>query len=322
MPHSTGAGVYAIALCAAALDCAAQNFPAKPIRIINTTSAGGPAELTARLIGQKFTDAWGQQIVVDTRTGAAGVIGAELVARAAPDGYTLLLGSGSSMVIAPLVQKSIPYDPRHDFAPVGIVVMAPFLLVAHPSVPAKTVPEFVAAAKARPGFYNFGSAGTGSTAHLGAEQLKHLAGIDIRHVPYKGALPAAADLAAGQVQILFNSMATALPHVNAGRINLLATGATTRSPLIPNTPTLAETYPGVEVVTWYGLIAPAKTPRAVVQKLNAEIARALASPELIARFAALGLDPHPCTPDALAAYLRDEREKWGRIVTLAGVRAD
>jgi tripartite-type tricarboxylate transporter receptor subunit TctC len=296
----------------------AQPYPTKPLRFV---TGGGP-DAMARILGPKLTEAWGQQVVVDTRTGAGGIIGAEMVARAAPDGYTLLLGSGSSMVIAPQLQKAPSYDPLRDFAPVSIVVMAPFVLVAHPSVPAKSVPEFVAAAKARPGFYNFGSAGTGSTAHLGAEQLKMLAGIDIRHVPYKGALPAAADLAGGQIQVLFNSMATALPHVNAGRITLLATGATARSPLIPNTPTIAETYPGFEVVTWYGIVAPAKTPRALVLKLHGEIARSVASPDLIARFSGLGLDPNPCTPEYMAAYLKSEIEKWGKVIKVAGVKVE
>ena len=313
---------YALALCGVATTCAAQPYPAKPIRIINTTTAGGPAELTARLVGQKFTDAWGQQVVVDSRTGAGGTIGAEMVAHPAPDGYTLLLGSGSSMVIAPQLQKRVGYEPLRDFTPVSIVVLAPFVLVAHTSVPAKTLAEFIAAAKANPGRYNFGSAGTGSTAHLGAEQLKMVAGIDMRHVPYKGALPAAADLAAGQIQVLFNSMATALPHVNAGRINLLATGATTRSPLIPNTPTIAETYPGFEVVTWYGIVAPAKTPRSLVLKLNGQIARAVASPDLIARFSGLGLDPHPGTPEEMGAYLKSEIAKWGKVIREAGVKAE
>ena len=245
-----------------------------------------------------------------------------MVAHSAADGYTLLLGSGSSMVIAPQLQKRVGYEPLRDFTPVSIVVLAPFVLVAHTSVPAKTLAEFIAAAKANPGRYNFGSAGTGSTAHLGAEQLKMVAGIDMRHVPYKGALPAAADLAAGQIQVLFNSMATALPHVNAGRINLLATGATTRSPLIPNTPTIAETYPGFEVVTWYGIVAPAKTPRSLVLKLNSEIARAVASPDLIARFSGLGLDPHPGTPDEMGAYLKSEIDKWGKVIRAAGVKAE
>ena len=313
--------IIAVAMLAVSFVCTAQPYPAKPIRIINTTSAGGPAELTARLIGQKFTEAWGQQVVVDTRTGAAGTIGAEMVAHAAPDGYTLLLGSGSSIVIAPLVQKT-SYDPLRDFAPVSMAVMAPFLLVAHPAVPAKSLPEFITAAKAKPGVYNFGSTGSGSTSHLGAEQLKMLAGIDIHHIAYKGAITAASGMVAGEVHILFNSMATALPHVNTGRITLLATGATARSPLIPNTPTIAETFPGFEVVTWYSIAAPPRTPRSLVMKLNGEIARALTSPDLAARFAVMGLDPHPSTPEEMAAYMKSEMEKWGKVIKAAGVKIE
>jgi len=300
----------------------AQAYPVKPIRIINTTSAGGPAELTARMVGQRFSEAWGQQVVVDTRTGAAGTIGAEIVARAAPDGYTLLLGSSSTMIIAPLLQKSVPYNPLSDFAPVSIVVMAPFLLVTHPSVGARNAGEFLAIAKSKPGAFNYGSTGSGSTSHLGAEQLRMLTGIDIQHVPYKGAVPAVADLVAGQIQVLFNSMATSLPHVKTGRINLLATAASRRSPLIPDTPTLAETLPGFELVTSYSIAAPAKTPRALVLKLNAEIARALKNDEMLARFAVLGLDPNPTTPEEMLAYMKDETAKWGRVIKTANVKAE
>jgi tripartite-type tricarboxylate transporter receptor subunit TctC len=301
---------------------AAQDYPSRPIRMINTTTAGGPAELVARLIGQKLTEAWGQQVVVDTRTGAAGMIGGELVARASPDGYTLLLGSGASMVVAPLVHKAAPYHPLRDFAHVSMAVISPFALVAHPSVGAKTLPELVAAAKARPGAFNFGSTGTGSTSHLGGEQLRMLAGIDIRHVPYKGAVPAVADLVAGQIHVLFNSMATALPHVKTGRLSLVANGGAKRSPLIPDTPTLAETYPGFEVVTWYSVAAPAKTPRSIVRKLNAGIGSALASPDTLARLATLGHEPHPSTPEAMFEYTRSEMEKWSRIIKAVGVKGD
>ena len=193
------------------------HYPSKPLRIVSTVTAGGPAELVARIVGQRLTEQWGQQVVIDTRAGAAGTIGAEIVARAAPDGYTLLLGSGANMVIAPLVLKTIPYDPIRDFAQVSMVAISPFALVVHPSVGAKSVAELVSAAKAKPGQFNFGSTGVGSTSHLGGEQLKMLTGIDIRHVAYKGAVPAIADLVAGQIQILFNSMASALPQVKAGR---------------------------------------------------------------------------------------------------------
>lgn len=238
--------VYGVVAMMAPLMSLAQtnsNYPNKPIRIINTTSAGGPAELIARIVGQKLTEQWGQQVVIDTRAGAAGTIGAEIVARAAPDGYTLLLGSGASMVIAPLVVKTVPYDPIRDFAQVSMVAISPFALVVHPSVGAKSVADLVAAAKAKPGQFNFGSTGVGSTSHLGGEQLKMLTGIDIRHVAYKGAVPAIADLVGGQIQILFNSMASALPQAKAGRLTLLATCGLTRSPLTPDTPVLAETWP-------------------------------------------------------------------------------
>ena len=312
----------AVALLTHAAGGWAQAYPQKPIRIINTSAAGGPAELVARTLGQKFTEAWGQQVVVDTRAGAAGTIGAEIVARAAPDGYTLLLGSGATMVIAPLVQKGISYDPIRDFAAVSMVVLSPFALVVHPSVGAKSVDELVTAAKAKPGQFNFGSAGMGSTAHLGGEQLKMLTGIDIRHVAYKGAVPAVADLVAGQIHLLFNSLGTALPHAKSGRLNLLARGGPKRSPLLPDTPTLTETWPGFEVVTWYSIAAPAKTPRTLVMQLNGEIAKALASADTIARLTAGGHTPAPGTPEAMLEYTRSEITKFDKIIKAAGVRLD
>ncbi len=262
-----------------------QSYPAKPIRIINTTSAGGPAEVIARLVGQKLTEQWGQQVLIDTRAGAAGTIGAEIVARAAPDGYTLLLGSGASMVIAPLVVKSVPYDPIRDFSQVSMVAISPFALVVHPSVGVKTVADLVAAAKAKSGHFNFGSTGVGSTAHLGGEQLKMLTGIDIRHVAYKGAVPAIADLVGGQIQILFNSMASALPQVKAGRLTLLATCGSTRSPLTPDTPLLAH-------------------------------------PDTVARFQAAGNTPALGTPEAMVDYTRNEMAKFAKIIKAAGVHID
>ncbi len=298
------------------------DYPNKPIRIVNTTSAGGPAEQVARIMGQRLTEAWGQQVVVDNRAGAAGTIGADIVARAAPDGYTLLLGAGSTMVIAPLVHKTIPYDPIRDFAQVSMVAISPFVLVAHPSVGAKTVADLVTTAKAKPGYLNFGSAGMGSTAHLGGEQLKMLTGIDIRHVAYKGAVPAIADLVGGQIHLLFVSMASALPHVKTGRLTLLATCGATRSPLTPDTPTLTETWPGYEVVTWYSIVAPAKTPRALVMRLNGGLHKALANVDTVTRFHAAGNTPAPSTPEAMVDYMRNEIAKFSKIIKAAGVRIE
>ena len=298
------------------------NYPNKPIRIINTTSAGGPAELIARLVGQKLTEQWAQQVVIDTRAGAAGTIGAEIVARAAPDGYTLLLGSGACMVIAPLVVKSVPYDPIRDFAQVSMVAISPFALVVHPSVGAKNVADLVAAAKAKPGQFNFGSTGVGSTSHLGGEQLKMLTGIDIRHVAYKGAVPAIADLVGGQIQILFNSMASALPQVKAGRLTLLATCGLTRSPLTPDTPVLADTWPGYEVVTWYSIVGPAKMTRPLVMRLNEGVRNALTNADTVARFQAAGNTPAASTPEAMVDYTRSEMAKFSKIIKAAGVKID
>jgi len=305
-----------------ALNCNAETFPGKPIRIVNTVSAGGPAELIARIVGQKFTETWGQQVVVDSRPGASGIIGVEIAAHAAPDGYTLLLGSSMTMALAPQLRRTIPYDPFKDFVPVGMIVVSPFVLVAHPSLGARTVSEFVALAKAKPGFYNFGSLGAGSSAHLGGEQLKTRAGINILHIAYKGAAPAATALAAGEVHVLFNSAGSALPHVKAGRLVLLATGGTKRSPLSPDTPTVAETYPGFEVVSSYGLVAPAKTPREIVLKLNSEIGRALANQDIVDRLVAQGHEPRPGTPEDMRAYMQQEYAKWGKVIKDAGVKAD
>jgi len=312
----------AAALCMFASVCAAQPYPNKPIRIINSTAAGGPAELIARMVGQKLTEAWGQQVVVDSRGGAGGIIGAEMAARAAPDGYTLLLGAGATMVFAPLLQPAIRYDPIRDFAHVSMVVLSPFVLVAHPSVGARNVSELVTIAKAKPGFYNFGTLGTGSTSHLGAEVLKMRAGIEFQQVAYKGGAPAVTALVAGEVQLLFNSLASAMPHIKSGRITLLATAGPKRSPLLPDTPTVSETYPGVEVVTWYSILAPAKTPREIVLKLNAEVGRALASRDMIDRLVMQGHEPHPSTPEEMRAYTQRELAKWGKIIQAAGVKTD
>ena len=312
----------AVALWMGVSVCAAQPYPNKPIRIINSTAAGGPAELVARMVGQKLTDAWGQQAVVDSRGGAGGIIGAEMAARAAPDGYTLLLGSGATMVFAPLLQPAIRYDPIKDFAQVSMVVLSPFVLVAHPSVGAKTVSELVAIAKAKPGRFNFGNLGTGSTSHLGSELLKMRTGIDFQQIAYKGGAPAVTALVAGEVHLLFNSLATALPHVKTGRLTLLATAGLKRSPLLPDTPTVAETYPGVEVVTWYSILAPAKTPRNVVLRLNAEITRALESRDMIDRLVMQGHEPHPSTPEEMRDYTQRELVKWGKIIKAAGVKVE
>ncbi|MCC6534120.1 MAG: tripartite tricarboxylate transporter substrate binding protein [Burkholderiales bacterium] len=314
------ASAVALAALSAASTLHAQGYPVRPIRIINTSAAGGPAELVARIVGQKLTEAWGQQAVVDSRGGAGGIIGAEIASRASPDGYTLLLGSGATMVFAPLLQPNIQYDPLKDFAHVSMVVLSPFVLVAHPSLGVKTVSDMVALAKAKPRQLNFGMLGVGSTSHLGIELLKIHSGIEVQQVAYKGGAPAATALVAGEIHLLFNSLASALPHVKAGRLTLLATAGPRRSPLIPEAPTVAETYPGVEVVTWYSVLAPAKTPADIVAKLNGEIRRALANREVIDRLVQQGHEPHASSPQEMRDYMRRELEKWGKIIKTAGVK--
>jgi len=309
----------AATLALGATAVAAQNYPTKPIRFIVTYPPGGPTDFVARAVGQKIADAWGQQVVIDNRGGAAGIIGSELAARSAPDGYTIILATGAGMVIAPLVVAKVPYDPLRDFTHISMVTVSPQVIVAHPSVTANTVKELIALAKAKPGVINFASVGTGSPNHLGGELLKSMAQIDIVHVPYKGTSPAMTDLIAGQVQIMFSSMPTVLAHVKSGRLKLIATGGLKRTPAIADTPTVAETLPGFEVVTWYGISGPAKIPRPIVDRLNAEIVRAVAAPDLRDRFVAQGLEPQTSSPDDMREYMRREIEKWKRIAKLAGI---
>jgi tripartite-type tricarboxylate transporter receptor subunit TctC len=300
---------------------AAQNYPVRPIRLVIPYPPGGPTDFVGRTVGQKLTEFMGQQVVVDNRPGAATVIASELVARAAPDGYTLLFGTGGGTFLAPLIVPNVPYDPRRDFAPVGMLVVSPQVLVVHPSVAANSVGELIALAKAKPGALNFASVGTGTSPHLGGELFKALAGIDVVHVPYKGTAPAMTDLLAGRVQFMFTSMPTVLAHVKGGKLKLLATGGTKRSPVIAATPPIAETLPGFELVTWYGIFAPARTPAEIVSRLNGAIGKALADPEVRKRFGAQGLETVTMTPQELRKYTERELDRWTRLVERAGIKA-
>jgi tripartite-type tricarboxylate transporter receptor subunit TctC len=301
--------------------CAAQNYPVRPIRLVIPYPPGGPTDFVGRTVGQKLTEFMGQQVVVDNRPGAATVIASELVARAAPDGYTLLFGTGGGTFLAPLIVPNVPYDPRRDFAPVAMLVMSPQVLVVHPSVAANSVSDLVTLAKAKPGVLNFASVGTGTSPHLGGELFKALAGIDVVHVPYKGTAPAMTDLLAGRVQFMFTSMPTVLAHVKSGKLKLLATGGTKRSPAIADTPPLAETVPGFELVTWYGIFAPARTPLEVVSRLNGAIAKALADSQVRQRLGTQGLEPVTMTPQELRQYTERDLDRWTRLVERAGIRA-
>ena len=301
----------------------AQTYPAKPIRLVVHFPAGGPTDLVARTVGQKLTEAWGQQVIVDNRPGAGGVVGVENVVRAAPDGYTLLFATGGSMSIAPAMGSKLPYNVFTDLAPIGLLVINPQILVLHPSVPANSVRDLIKLAKSKPGQINYASVGPGSPNHLGMEMLKSMTGIDLVHIPYKGTAPAVTDLLGGQVSLMFNSMPSVLPYVRAGRLKGIAVGSPKRSPAAPDIPTVAEAgVPGFQYVTWYGLFAPAATPKDIIAKLNAEVVRALQDKEVAQRLLREGAEPAPGTPDALAKYMRAEYEQWKKTISPAKLKLE
>jgi tripartite-type tricarboxylate transporter receptor subunit TctC len=284
---------------------------------------GGPTDLVARAVGQKMTEAWGQQVIVENRPGAAGIIGVEAAVRAAPDGYTLLLGTGGSMSIAPALGRKLPYNVWTDLAPITLAVVNPQILVLHPSLPARSVQELVKLARSRPGQINYASVGPGSPQHLGMEALKHLTGIDMVHIPYKGTAPAITDVLAGHVSLMFNSMPSVLPHVRIGRLRGIAVSSPRRSPAAPDIPTVAESgVPGFGYVTWYGFFAPAGTPGDVIAKLNAEMVRILQDKELAQRFIKEGAEPAPGTPEQLTKFMRAEYEQWRKTITAANLKLD
>jgi len=298
----------------------AQSYPVRPVRLVVPYPPGGPTDFVARTVGQKLSQFLGQQIVVDNRPGAGTIIGSELVARAAPDGYTILFGTGGGTFLAPLMLPNVPYDPMRDFAPVTMLVQSPQVLVTHPSLAARSIAELVTLAKAKPGALNFASVGTGTSPHLGGELFQSLTGTKIVHVPYKGTAPALADLISGQVQMMFSSMPTVLAHVKAGRLRLLGVGGTKRSAVIPDTPAISEVVPGFELITWYGIFAPIRTPAAIVRRLNTEIVKVLNDPESRERLEAQGLEPAPMTPQELKAYTEQDTLRWARLIKAAGIK--
>ncbi len=319
--------LLAIAACAAsALTCAfahAQTYPSKPIRFVVPYPAGGPVDIVARLLAQKVAENAGQPVVVDNKPGAGGNIGADLVAKSPPDGYTILMGAVATHAINPALYASIPFDPARDFVPIVQVASTPNVLVVNPSIPAANVQELIAYARRNPGKLNFGSGSTGSAGHLAGELFKSMAGIDMTHVPYKGAAPAMQDLVAGQIQLMFDNLASALGQVRAGKVKALAVTTAARTALAPELPTLAESgLPGFDISTWFGVFAPAGTPRNVAQRLHEEFSRALAAPDVRERMLALGAEPAGGSSAQFAAYIRAEAEKYARLVKSSGAKAD
>jgi tripartite-type tricarboxylate transporter receptor subunit TctC len=302
--------------------CSLSPYPAKPVRIVVPAAPGGTIDIFARAIGQKLGEALGQPVIVENRAGGGTNIGNEAVAKAAPDGYTLLMG-GVTIATNPSLYASLAYDPAKDLVPVSILVASGNVLIVNPAVAATSVRELVALAKAQPGRLNFGSPSTGSTPHLAGELFKSIAGVDIVHVPYKGAAPALTDLMAGQLQIGFDNIPPALPHIQSGKLRALAVTSARRSALLPDLPTMGEAgLPGFDVSAWFGLFAPAGTPPEIVTRVQAEAVRALRSPEVRERIAALGFDPLGMTTEESAAYVKAETARWAKIIKASGARAD
>jgi tripartite-type tricarboxylate transporter receptor subunit TctC len=302
---------------------AADAYPAKPIRFVVAFPPGGGTDIIARSIAQKLSDRLAQQVVVDNRPGAGGNIGTDIVAKAAPDGYTMLMGSAGPLAINASLFASMPFDPVRDLAPVTLAASTPNVLVVHPSLEAATVKELIALARAHPGGINFASSGHGTPAHLAGELFNSMAGVKLVHVPYKGAAPALADLLGGQVQLMFSTMPPALPHVKDGKLRALAVTSAKRSPAAPDLPTVDEiALPGFEANTWHGVVVPARTPAAIVARLNREIVAILHLPDVVERFSSQGAEALGTTPEEFAAYIRSETLKWAKVVRDSGAKAE
>ena len=315
-----------LALCGTALvagQAAAQSYPTRAIRIIVASAPGGGPDLAARLVGQKLSEALGQPVIVDNRAGAGGIIGAETAARSPNDGYTLFLGNPATLTINPSLQPRLPYDAARDFVPVTLINSTPFMLVIHPSLPASSVKQLVALARANPGKLNFASAGSGSVTHLAGELFKSIARVDIVHVPYKASAAATGDVISGQVEMVINAMTTVLPHVTSGKLKALAVATESRTTALPELPTLIEGgVPGYVVTTWNGLLVPAGTPREIVTRLNAEAVRAIRLPETQERLRGLGSEPVGSSAGEFAAFLQKETALWARAAKVSGARPD
>jgi len=301
----------------------AQNYPVKPVRIVVPQAPGSQSDLFARMLGQRMSEGLGQPVVTDPRPGAGGAVGAEVAARAAPDGYTLLMGTNSSHGANPAIYSKLPYDPVRDFAPIALMVGMPYVLSAHPSLPVKTVKELVAFAKARPGQLNYASAGNGSTHQLCGELFKSMTGINVVHVPYKGGPPATTATTSGEVSMLFNTVGSVHTFVTAGKLRALGVTTTKRSDKLPGTPTLAEAgLPGFDIMSWFGLLAPAGTPRPIIVRLNAETIKALNAPEIKNAVAATGLVMIPGSPEQFAEHIKSQIAKFSAIAKTASIRLD
>jgi tripartite-type tricarboxylate transporter receptor subunit TctC len=317
------AGAFACTFVAGAPFALAQTYPAKSVRLIVPVAPGGGTDIVARLVAQGLSERWGQSVVVDNHGGGGGVIGVSLVAKAAPDGYTMLLGSNGHVTFAPALYRNLPYDTQKDLAPISLVANQPFVLAVHPSLPVRSVQELIALAKKNPGLITYASGGSGGASHLGTELLQITTGISLVHVPYKGTGPGMTALLSGEVQIAIVGVATILPHMATGKVRALAVTGAKRSQAAPDLPTIAEAgVAGYEFDVWYGLLFTGGTPREIVMKTNAEINRILKSPATAERFTSAGLEPVATTPEEFAAMIKSEIPKWQKVVKAAGLKAD
>jgi tripartite-type tricarboxylate transporter receptor subunit TctC len=313
---------FLAAALALALPALAQSYPSKPIRIVVPYPPGGFNDTLGRTLAAKFQESWGQPAIVENKPGANTLIGSDHVAKSAPDGYTLLVVA-FPFAVTPSLIRNMPYDTVRDFAPIVLAASSPNLLVVNPQAPVHSVQELIAAAKAKPDGFSYASTGNGSSNHISMELFKSLAGVLIVHIPYKGSAPAVTDLLGGQVQVMFDNVPNVLPHVKAGKLRALATSGSRRSPLAPDVPTVAEAgVPGYEVNVWFGLVAPAGTPREIVQKLNAEVLKILAMPDVRERFQSQGVEPVGSTPEQFGEHIRGQMAKWAKVVQDAGVKAE
>jgi len=317
---AVGLGTIACVGVAQGADVAA-GYPSRPIRIIVPNTAGSATDTVTRMVAHRLTESLGQQTVVDNRAGAVGIVGHEIAAKAIPDGYTVMVSTSAGLILNPLLTK-VPYDSYKDFAPVSLLVISPQLLFSHPGVPARTVDELVALARAKPGQLNCASPGYGTSNHLGCEMLKTMTNVNFLHVPYKGTSPAVSDVVGGQVQFMFNSMPNVMPLVKAGKLRAIALGATKRAASAPDIPIVAETLPGFQCITWYAMIAPSGVPAPVVNKLNAEIHKMLTDAAFAQRIIDMGQDPQPTTPEGFRKHMRDEQERWAKVIKAANLKIE
>ena len=314
---------FVVAVACAAVGAWAQPYPTKPIRVIVPFPAGGTADIMARVVGQKMAETWGQQVVIDNRSGAGGNIAAELAAKAAPDGYTLFLCVVGTHAIHQTLYNKLAFDPTKDFSAIAYIAGVPNVVVVHPSIPVKSVKELISFIKARPGKINFGSSGTGTSVHMSGEMLKVMAGLDMTHIAYKGNPQAVTDLMAGQIELMITNMPSVIPYIQSGRLRALAVTGGARSPALPDLPTMKEAgLPSYESSAWFGLVSPVAVPHDIINRLNAEVVRIVGLADVRRNLSSQGADPLVMTPDEFSDFMKAETAKWAKIVKASGARAD